>query len=212
MSRPDFVNALVADLEPVRPNSSWLRAMFSWCLVSWAFVGGAILASGPLRDGIVAELMGSPRFVLELALGFAAGLAAIWAGFELGVPGARSAPRLWTPPLVLFGAWTLTIAYGLVYPSAPPSMDVKRLHCFIEILLFSLPPYSMALYFLRGRLAFAQARVGLLVGAAAAAIPALWMHVACRTEALHVLGSHLFPILIVCVLGAAVAHRLLPRV
>lgn len=212
MLRPDFISALVADLEPVRPAAPWRQAMLSWCLLSWAIVGGAILASGPLRDGIATELMGSPRFALEIALGFAAGLAAIWAGLELGVPGAPSALRLWTPPLLLFGAWTLAIGYGLVHPSGPPTMDGKRVHCFIETLLVSLPPYTVALYFLRGRIAYAQSRAGLLVGAAAAAIPALWMYVACQAEPLHVLTFHLPPILIVGALGAVVARRFLPGV
>jgi hypothetical protein len=212
MARPDLVDALVLDLEPVRPAAPWLSAMFSWCLVSWAIVGGTILASGPLRDGIVVQLMSSPRFALELALGFAAGLAAIWAGLELGVPGAPASRRLWTPPILLFGAWTLVVGYGLIQPSDPPMMDGKRVHCFMQTLLISLPPYTTALYLLRGRITYAQTRAGLLVGTAAAAIPALWMHVACHTEPLHVLMFHLSPILIVGLLGAIVAHRVLPHV
>lgn len=212
MHQPDLVDALVADLRPVRPAAPWLRAMLSWCLVSWAIVGGAILMGGPLRDGVVADLMTSPRFAVELALGFAAGLAGIWAGLELGVPGAPSAQRLWTPPLLLFGAWILTICYGLIQPSGPSTMDGRRAHCFLQTLLVSLPPYSIALYFLRGRIVHAQTRSGILVGTAAAAIPALWMYVACQTEPLHVLMFHLSPILIVGVLGAVVADRTLSRI
>lgn len=212
MLRPDFVDALVADLDPVRPATPWLHAMLTWCLVSWVIVGSVILASGPLRTGVANELMQSPRFALELALGFGAGLAAIWAGLEFGVPGAPAGPRLWTPPLLLFGAWTLAVGYGLVHPSDPATFDGKRVHCFMETLLVSLPPYTVALYFLRGRIAYAQTRTGLLVGAAAAAIPALWMHVACRAEPTHVLSFHLPPILIIGALGALVAHRALSRV
>jgi len=109
------------------PAAPQLQAMLSWCLVSWVIVGGATLAGGPLREGILAELMGSPRLALEFALGFGAGLAAIWAGLELGVPGAPCALRLWTPPVLLFGAWTLAIGYGLIHPSASPMMDVPPL-------------------------------------------------------------------------------------
>jgi hypothetical protein len=212
MHQPDFVDALVADLRPVRPAAPWLRAMLSWCLVSWTIVGGVILMSGPLRDGVVADLMASPRLAVELALGFAAGLAGIWAGLELGVPGGPSAQRLWTPPLLLFVAWVLMIGYGLIQPSDPATMDGKRMHCFLQTLLVSAPPYSVALYFLRARITHAQTRAGVLVGAAAAAIPALWMYVACRAEPLHVLTLHLSPILIVGVLGAVVADRALPRI
>jgi hypothetical protein len=186
--------------------------MFSWCLLSWAIVGGAILASGPLRDGIVADLVASPRFPIELAFGFAAGLAAIWAGLEIGVPGGPSAFRSWTPPVLLFSAWILVIGYGLIQPSGPPTMNDKRLHCFMQTLMISLPPYTAALYFLRGRIAYAQTQTGVLVGSAAATIPALWMYVACQAEPLHVLIFHLSPILIVGLLGAVVAKRTLPHI
>ena len=84
------------------------------------------------------------------------------------------------------------------------------MHCFIETLLVSLPPFSVALYLLRGRILFARAGAGLLVGMAAAAIPALWMHVTCMIEPLHVLTFHLSPVLIIGLLGAIVAHRVLP--
>lgn len=213
MARPDFIDDLVSDLAPVRPAAPWLQTTLTWFLVSWVLVGSAILASGPLREGILTELMRSPRFALELMLGFAAGLAAIWAGLEFGVPGAYAARRLWTPPLLLFGAWVLAVGSELIDPRTlmPMPMHGKRAHCFLQTLLISLPPYTVALFFLRGRIAYAQTRAGLLMGAAAAAIPALWMHVACRAEPLHVLIFHLSPILIVGFLGALVAHRVLPR-
>jgi hypothetical protein len=77
--------------------------------------------------------------------------------------------------------------------------------------MISLPPYTAALYFLRGRIAYARTQAGVLVGSAAAAIPALWMYVACQAEPLHVLIFHISPILIVGLLGAVVADRTLPH-
>lgn len=212
LTRSDFVDALVADLEPVRPATPWRRAMLRWCLVSWTIVAVAMLATDLPAQEAVARLMGSPRIALELALGFAAGLAAIWAGLELGVPGAPSATRLWTPPLLLFSAWVLAIGYGLIHPNASVLPAGIRPHCFAETLLVSVPPFSVALHALRGRIVYAQRRAGLLVGVAAAAIPALWMHVLCRAEASHVLAFHLSPILILGLVGAVISHRLLSRV
>jgi hypothetical protein len=212
MPPPDLIDALVADLEPVRPAIPWRQAMVAWWVISWVVVGAAILASGPVRDGLIGGLIGSPRFALELAFGFAAGLAAIWTGLESGVPGAPSGPRSWAPPLLLFCAWTLAIGYGLIHPNNAATMDGKRVHCFIETLLLSLPPLSVALYLLRGRILFARAGAGLLVGAAAAAIPALWMQVTCMIEPLHVLKFHLSPVFIIGLVGAILAHRTLPSV
>ena len=207
----EFVDALVADLAPVRPAAPWHRVMFAWCFASWLIVGGVILASGPLRDDVVGELLRSPRFGLELALGFAAGITAIWAGLELGVPGGPPANRLWGPPAFFFAAWALVIASGFLHPNIPPYMTGKRVHCFLQILLASLPPLTLAIHFLRNRITYARFAAGLLVGAAAAAIPALWMQIACQAGSAHVLTQHFSPILLVGGIGAGIAHRVLSR-
>lgn len=185
--------------------------MLIWCLISWAIVGGAILSGGPLRDGVLGELVESPRFAVELGLGFAAGLAAIWAGLELGVPGGPSAGRLWSPPAILSSAWILVVGYGLLDPSTPPGMNGKRADCFIQILQTALPSLALAIYLLRDRIAFSQSAAGLLVGSAAAAIPVLWMHIACQSGSGHVLTHHFPSILVVGGLGALLARRLLAR-
>ncbi len=211
MSPTEFVDALVADLEPVHPAAPWPRVLFMWCFVSWLIVGGVILASGPLREDVVGELLRSPRFGLELALGFAAGITAIWAGLELGVPGGPPVNRLWGPPAFFFAAWALVIAFGFLHPNLSSDMTGRRPHCFVQILLASLPPLVLAIHFLRNRIAFARSAAGLLVGAAAAAIPALWMQIACQTGSAHVLVHHFSPILLVGGVGAGIAHWVLSR-
>jgi hypothetical protein len=211
MQPSEFLDALVADLVPTRPATPQSRVLLLWCLSSWVIVAAAILAGGPLREGFAGELMVSPRYALELGLGLGAGFAAIWAGLEIGVPGGPSPARRWCPPLILIAAWTFIVALGLFQPSTPPSMNGKRIYCFAQILLASLPPLILAIHFLRPRLAYARSSAGFLVGVAAAAIPALWMQVACRTGAAHVLSHHLFPILLSAAFGAVVAQRALSR-
>jgi hypothetical protein len=211
LERPDFTEALVADLRPVRPAMPWSHAIFIWSAASAAMVSVAILARAPLREGLAGDLLESPRFALELILGMIAAVAAIWAGLELGVPGAPRALRLWTPPLLLFSGWTLAIGYGFTSPSLEPTMLGKREHCFIEATLLALPSFALALHLLRERVAFAHSRTGLLAGAAAAAIPAVWMQAACMYEPMHALKFHLSPILIVGAFGALVAQRVLSR-
>jgi hypothetical protein len=211
LSRPSFVDALVADLTPARPATPWLETLFGWCLVSWLIVSVAILVTGPLREGILGEFLTNPSFALQLVMGLGAGLAAIWAGLEIGVPGAPPAWRLWTPPLVFLTGWVVLVGIGLADPNGVTSMDGKRAHCFIQTLLAAMPPFAIGLSLLRRRVIFARKDAGFLVGIAAAAIPALWMHVACIAEAGHVLESHLSSVLIVGLLGAASAHWILPR-
>ena len=112
---------------------------------------------------------------------------------------------------MLFGAWILAVGSGLIGAELRTASDGDRVNCFAQTLLISLPPYTVALYLLRGRIAYSQTRAGLLAGAAAAAIPALWMHVACQAEPVHVLLFHLSPILIIGLLGAVLAHWVLRR-
>ena len=211
MANPELMDSLIADLTPVRPAMSWPLAILFWCVVSWLFVGCEILINGPLRDGLAAELLGSPRYVLELALAFAAGLVAISAGLEIGVPGAPSPMRLSIPPLILFSTWALIVATGALQPPIVAVFAKMRASCFTETLLVSLPPFALALHLLRRRAILFRGGAGWLVGAAAAAIPAFWMQLACVTEPHHNLTAHLSPILIVGLLGAVAARALLPR-
>ena len=211
MSRTSLVDALVADLTPTLPATPWFETILGWCLVSWLIVSIAILATGPLRAGILDELLANPRFALQLVMGLGAGLSAIWAGLEIGVPGAPTAWRLWTPPLAFLTSWVALVGIGLGESIGVTSMDGKRAHCFFQSLFAAMPPFAIGLSLLRRRVVYAHKHAGFLVGIAAAAIPALWMHLACIGEAGHVLELHLSSVLIVGLLGAALAHRILAR-
>jgi hypothetical protein len=211
MSQMEFVEALVDDLEPVRRAGSWSHAMFIWCGLSWCLVAGVILTIGPLREGIAGELLASPRLALELAIGIMAGIASIAAGLELGVPGSPAPPRLWSAPLVLFAAWVAIILFESIYPIGQAPPNAMRAHCFLQTMLVSLPSATVAFYLLHGRILFRAGRAGLLAGTAAAAAPALWMELSCMTAPMHALQFHLSPILLVGVVTAFLAHRLLLR-
>ena len=211
MSRTDFVDALVQDLEPIRRARPWAQALFVWCGFSWFLVAVVILTIGPLRPGIVAEVLASPRLTFELAIGLFAGIAAIAGGLELGVPGSPAPPRLWSAPLLLFAAWVLVILFEWIHPGSAPASTAMRAHCFLQTMLVSLPPATAALYLLHGRILFDTGRAGLLAGSAAAAIPALWMELSCMTEPMHALQFHLSPILLVGGVTALLAHWFLAR-
>ena len=210
-AQPDFIDALVEDLSPVRPAPGRLRTLILWGALSWAFVSAAILLSGPLREGVLDELFRSPRLALELGIGIAAGLTALAAGLELGGPGSPSPLRLWLPPLVLIGCWVLLLSYAIGNPVVEPSLTGRREHCLVETLCSALPPLALGLHLLRKRVVFSRATAGLLVGAGAAALPAVWMQLACRVDPLHGMLLHLSPMLLLAAAGAVLAHRFLPR-
>ncbi len=182
-----------------------------WCLLSWLFVGMEILLNGPLRQGVGTEILSSPRLALELSVGLGAGWAAIAVGLEMGVPGAPRGLRRSILPVSLLLGWALLAGSDGLSSAAALAPARMRASCFVETLLVSLPPWAFGLHLLRRRAIFRTGRAGFLVGAAAAAIPAFWMQLACVTEPHHNLTAHLSPILIVGLLGTVTAFQVHPR-
>jgi hypothetical protein len=86
------------------------------------------------------------------------------------------------------------------------SAPMRRL-CFLETMGVSLPSAAAALYLLNGRILFAPGFAGLLTGAAAAALPTLWMELACMSEPIHALKFHLSPILMIGIITAQLAYQ-----
>jgi hypothetical protein len=206
----EFLDALARDLTPVEPASSLRRTAATWFCGSALFVAFAMLALGPLRSGFKGDL-GTLRLLSELALGSAAAIALLVAGLELGVPGAPKARQLLTPAILLSAGFIGLTLFADGIPGPVSSMVGKRAHCFLEGLALALPPYVLALSRLRRRILFHRAICGAAVGAASAMIPALFMQIACMYEPAHAMSLHFPPILIVALLGAAVANRILPR-
>ncbi len=210
MPGSNFLDALVDELQPVRPALPWARAITIWTLASSLFVAAALLWSGPLRVGFVSDLS-SLRLLGELGLGAATSLAVIAAAFEIGVPGAPSMARLLGPAAFLGASWLGLTLLGDALPGPTHSMLGKRAHCFSESLAVSLPPAGIALVLLRRRLMWAHGAAGSLVGAAAASMAALGMQLACMYEPEHALRFHFSPILLVAVAGAAAGHFFMAR-
>jgi len=210
MPRSDFLDALVDDLQPVRPAIPWVSAIGIWTLASSLFAGFAILTGGPLRLGVESDLA-SLRVVLELSLVAASIIAAIAAGLEIGVPGAPPARRLLAPAILGGASWLALMLFGDALPGPAHSMLGKREHCFVAALMISLPPMGLALVLLRRRLMWVHWAAGALVGAAASALPAIGMQLACMYEPEHALRFHYSPVLLIAVLGGLACHLLLPR-
>jgi len=208
-----FVDALVADLHPVRPASALPRSLATWLPIVIATVTGLILATGPLRPGNAGPLM-TERLWLEVTAGLLAAVALIAAGLELGVPGRPRLSRLLLPAaagVALFCAFVLaggTLLPGLEGPV--PSMAGKREHCFIEGLMIGVIPAFLLVLRLPARALSAGAPAGALLGAGAAMLPAIGMQIACMYDAEHALHFHLPPILIIGT-GAALLGAWLMR-
>jgi len=165
-----------------------------------------------MRPGFIGQLLASPQFAIETLLGFVAGGIAIQTAFALGIPGWGSPRRRIALSLGLLAFWAGTYIYGLVDPALEPSMLGKRPHCLIEVLIYGAPITIAGVLLLRRLAPLGRWSTGFVVGAAAGAIPALLMQVACIYVPSHILLYHIAPALAVALSGALAGGLLLRRI
>jgi hypothetical protein len=210
--REEWIRDLVDDLRPVHRALTPATMAALWLLASWIFVVGATLATGSLRPGVGAQLASAPRFALECLLGLTAGALLIRASSRLSIPNPLGAARLAAPALAILMLWVGAYGVGLLWPALEPSMLGKRAHCYLQTLMYSGPPMLVALWLLRRAAPLDRRGAGALAGAAAGALPALMMQLACMYDPGHILGHHLAPIAATALLGAILGQALLRRI
>jgi hypothetical protein len=186
--------------------------VLAWLAASLLFVALATLAAGPLRPGALRQLVSEPGFTLDVLLGLVASTLAIWGLSRLRIPGVVSGLRGAGPALTLLAAWGALQLLELIAHQAPaPTLGARAL-CWLQVLLFSVPPLAAGLFVARRAAPLEREWTGLLAGLAAGALPALAMQLACMDEPLHALVAHLAPVLLVAGIGAAFGRLVLPRV
>lgn len=210
--RDELIEALVRELQPVRHALSPSALAIGWLAGSWLLAVVLLTATGPMRPGWGAQLSANPRLQLESLLGFAAGALAILGVGRLSIPGPRRTLAQAAPALLLLATWVASYLWELWQPAIAPSMLGKRAHCSLEIFSCAAPLVAAGFWLARAAAPLARAGTGALLGAAAAAIPALFMQFACMYEAVHVLTHHLAPIGGVALLGAILGPLVLRRI
>jgi hypothetical protein len=209
-SRADLIRELSRELRPAPRLRAPRHLALVWWLGAWVFVVAATLAVQPLRPGVLDQLLASPRFAGETLFGLLAGALAIGVAFALGIPGR---PRRWIAlALGLLALWASLYVYGLVNPALEPSMLGKRQLCFAEVLLYGVPTLVAGLLLLRRLAPLERSSAGLVVGAAAGAMPGLLMQLACMYVPAHILAFHIAPAVAVALLGALAGPLLLRRI
>jgi hypothetical protein len=211
-SRDELIRELSGDLRPAPRLRNPLQLTLVWWVGAWLFVVLATLAMGPTRPGFASQLVASPRFAVETLFGILAGLFAIRVAFSLGIPRPGSPRRRVVLALGLLALWASAYLYGLVDPALEPSMSGKRHLCFVEVWLYGLPILLAALLLLRRLASLNRLSAGLVTGAAAGALPALLMQLACMYIPSHILTHHIAPVAALVLLGGVAGCLLLRRI
>jgi hypothetical protein len=209
--RANLIRELGADLRPAPLLRKPRHLALLWGAGAWLFVVGATIAVQPLRPGVLDQLLASPRFAGETLFGLLAGGLAIWVAFAVGTPG-RSQRRWIALALGGLAIWASAYLYGLVSPALEPSMLGKRQICFLEVLLYGLPTLAVGLLLLRRLAPLERWSAGLLMGAAAGAMPGLLMQLGCMYVPAHILSHHLGPVVGLALLGALGGPLVLRRI
>lgn len=210
--REQLIRELAGDLAPPPRLTPGPLAALAWLGASLAFVAIATLATGPLRPGALRQLAEEPGFGLALLVGLAAGAAAIVGLLRLRIPGVALGARGAAPALALLLAW-LGLQLLIWLAGHPPVSTLgARPGCWLQVVLFALPPLAAALLIARRAAPLERAWTGLLAGLAAGALSALAMELACMHHPLHALAAHLSPILGVAAASAALGRIVLRRV
>ena len=192
-TREQLIDALSADLRPVKKHAGRGASLALWLLGSALLSTAIVMFDGPFRAGFTEQLLQSPRFLAEFLLGVAAIVSLGVAGLRLAIPDIRPLHQRVGWPLLVLTAWLALMAYGLHNPSLPFSMEGKRPLCLFESALVGIPGLMWGLYMVRRWWPLHGAWSGLLLGLASGAMPALLMHLACMYSPTHVLLYHLLP-------------------
>jgi hypothetical protein len=200
----ELIANLSRDLAPVSPapNANWLAA--SWCLISAIYVVMMTHLMDPIRPGALSQLVSEPRFLLESLLGV---VAIVWTsllGFRAAVPAALNR-QFAAAGFVLMALWLAQYVVGLVSPALEPSTLGKRGHCYIETMVYAVPPILAALFLVRRLYPLRFVHTAMSLSLAAGMLPALYMQLACMYEPVHILAFHIIPGLAMVLMGAVLA-------
>jgi hypothetical protein len=86
-----------------------------------------------------------------------------------------------------------------------PSEAGKRSFCYLETMVYSIPPILVAVFLARRLYPLNYTRTAMSLALTAGMIPALFMQIACMYVPAHILQFHILPGLSMVLAGAAVA-------
>ena len=205
MNKHDLlISNLSRDLAPVLPAPNINILAVVWILLSGLYVVAVTHLFGPVRPGAFSQLATEPRFLLESMLGLAAIFWISLLAFRASIPGALTR-KFAAGGLILMALWLAQYVIGLVSPALEPSMLGKRDHCFMETMIYALPPILSGLFLIRRLYPLRFVRTAMSISLAAGMLPALYMQLACMYGPSHILAFHILPGLMMVLAGAAIA-------
>lgn len=211
MQTNDLIAGLTRQLDkPVRPANPW-RMFGVWlAVVSPAFILMVCLLG--LRIDF-SERLQEPLFFAELALLITLVITSALSSFWHAFPDFRQQPYIVAAPLLLliaYGAFLLFRALVPAATAAPLDIDHSSLECVLCITLFAPLPAGLMLWLIRRGASTTPRRAALLALMVAGASGHLLLKfVEANDNVLHLLTSHLLPILTLGAVGWLMGRKIL---
>jgi hypothetical protein len=205
----EVIVELTRSLEPVEPLRSPRVRLVRWTLVSLAITSIGVLVIGPRADISLAMLR--PAFVTLALLALVTGIASAASALVLSIPGAEHSPAQRSVPLLVGGAWVLTLVFMLVAGGAPLTRLVAlpiHLACIVEIAGFAVIPGWALFGMLRRAAPLRVTWSAVLATLASTAIGAAATQIVCPLDdPAHHLVGHVAPMVVLTIGIAAMRRR-----
>lgn len=149
----------------------------------------------PFRSSLGHELLGLPRFAIEMIAGLAFVAYAVYLSIQLSIPGLSAVQRRRYAYLLfaLLLSWLLLMASVYVVELMPVTMSGKRHLCFVETVIYAWPGSLILLVLVRRRFPIYGVPQFLTIALASSVLPAVLMQAACVYEVHHGMTHHVLP-------------------
>ncbi len=195
MSNSDnLIKKLSAELKPFRLVRPSLGVAAQWCLIATLITALVTFLIAPFRPGVLTQLVESPRYATEIALGALLVFLAAWNLLALSIPG-QNAKLIATYTVTVLLALIGLQGYSYLEPSTTTSMIGKRPFCFYEGLIYGFVLIISLMVLARRRAPFGRLGISALSGIAAVGITSTLMNLACMYEPYHIFTHHFAPVL-----------------
>ena len=199
-----LISNLSSNLAPVAPPPKINRLALGWFALAAIFVVAVTQLIDPIRPGALSQLGAEPRFLLETMSGVAAILWFSLLAFRSAIPAALTR-QFAVAGLVLMAIWLAQYVIGFINPALEPSGLGKRKFCYLETMVYSIPPILAGLFFVRRLYPLRPVRTAMSIGLTAGMMPALFMQLACMYKPSHILAFHILPGLLMVGVAAGIA-------
>jgi hypothetical protein len=197
MRTETLIHQLATEVPPVKPVWSPVARFVLWFLAAAVIIGLLVGLTGIRPDLGVAFTR--PTFISRVLFMLGVAGASVFFAFKLSVPDEK---KRWLEamPAIMVSAGLALFAY-LFFESDNFSRPYNY-YCIRNVLAFSIPS-SVLLYLMLEKAAPMRRRtVGMLAALGSTALSSLGTQLVCRNESpLHILVSHVLPVLAACLVG-----------